>query len=323
MLLKYCKKLLKKADYNFYIDELLAILENNKIKFHNGFVMAQMSDIFQSESVDYYQNERLEIILKNRYYDGHESEKYWIVELLPNVIGKKAYDFLIAVIHSNDKLAIRANAIKQLAIISKQPFDKNLPKDPGHWKETDLRLDDIDQWIKDGCREECEYLPPNQDKSLFEPTTKFEMVVSKLNQKLQKDQNHQDYSNYDNFLIVADENKISKICQKYNLKGIYLEFIKRYSPCNVIIQKGMYDILLYGADNILENQTGYSIDKNGCPFEGFPENYLVIADRCADPYCIDLEDEDSKIYFAIHGEGKWKFKKAYNSFIEFLEYLIK
>ena len=321
LLLKYCKRLSKKADYNFYINELTEILENNKIKIHNGFVIAQMVEAFEPERFDSFQSDRLETIFKNRYYNGHESEKYWLVKLLPKIIGKKAYDFLIAVIRSDVKLDVRANAMKQLAIISGQPFDKDLPVDPGYWQETDLRLDEMQQWIKDGCKEGDGYLPPNRDRSLFEPTNEFEAAVSKLNRKLQKDQNHRDYSNYNNFLIVADENKLGKVSQKYDIKGRYLEFLKRYSPCNVIIQKGIYDIFLYGVDDILKNQIGYSIDENGDLLKGFPENYLVIADRCADPYCIDLEKEDSEIYFARHGEGQWKFKKAYNSFVEFLEYL--
>lgn len=321
--LKYCKRLLKNADYNFYIDELLDILENNKIKFHNGFVIAHMIDVIKLDDFEYYQKDKLERILKERYYTGHEREKYWIVGLLPKLTHQKSYDFLITVIHSDEELEVRANAMKQLAMISKQPFDKDLPKDHGHWKATDLRLDEMEQWIKDGCKEGQGYLPPRQDKSLFEPTNEFEMLVSKLNQKLQKWQDNQDYSNYDNFLVIADDNKINNVCQKYCIQGLYLEFLKRYSPCNAIIQKGMYQISLYGVDNILERQIGYSIDMDGKSIEDFPKNYLVIADRDADPYCINLDEEDSKIYFARHGEGYWKFKKAYNSLIEFLEYLSK
>ena len=38
---------------------------------------------------------------------------------------------------------------------------------------------------------------------------------------------------------------------------------------------------------------------------------------------IDIANEDSAIYFAKHGQEVWKFKKVYNNFIEFLEYLAK
>ena len=33
----------------------------------------------------------------------------------------------------------------------------------------------------------------------------------------------------------------------------------------------------------------------------------------ADPYCIDITNEDSAIYYAKHGQGVWKFKKVYNN----------
>ena len=34
------------------------------------------------------------------------------------------------------------------------------------------------------------------------------------------------------------------------------------------------------------------------------KDYLVIADREADPFCIDLTLEKSPVYFALHGMGK-------------------
>ena len=85
----------------------------------------------------------------------------------------------------------------------------------------------------------------------------------------------------------------------------------------------MNEILLYGVDNIIENQTGYSVDSDNNIVEDWPSNYLVIADKFADPYCMDITNEDSAIYYAKHSQGVWKFKKVYNNFIEFLEYLAK
>ena len=111
--------------------------------------------------------------------------------------------------------------------------------------------------------------------------------------------------------------------EKYQLRGNYLEFLTRFSPCNVLIEKGLYEVNLYGVDVLEEKQIGYSVSNDGKSFEDWPSSYLVIADRYADPYCIDLSKENSKVFIANHGEGKWKFRKAYNSFEDFLLYLAK
>ncbi|RKO72177.1 hypothetical protein D7322_08795 [Sphingobacterium puteale] len=37
--------------------------------------------------------------------------------------------------------SICATALKTISLFSKQPFDRQLPKDPGHWKVADLRID--------------------------------------------------------------------------------------------------------------------------------------------------------------------------------------
>ena len=181
----------------------------------------------------------------------------------------------------------------------------------------------MEAWIKAGCPDGEGYQPPNLDKALENPTNEFEEVVAKLNNKLKKEQDTSDYSSYENFLVVAEESAINQLKNKYHLQGVYLEFLTRFSPCNVMIEKGMYETYLYGADNLEERQIGYSVSEQGEPLEGWPKNYLVIADRFADPYCIDTTQEDSCVYFANHGEGEWKFKKKYKNFQEFLSYLAK
>ena len=213
--------------------------------------------------------------------------------------------------------------MKSLAMVSGQPFDRSLPKDPGKWKQNDIRMQELDHWISEGRPDGEGYPPPNLDEALFHPTTDFETVVSKLNAKLSATQDRKDYANYDNFLTVSDEDAWNSLIQGYRITGIYAEFLKRFSPCHVVVTKGMNEILLYGAFDLANNQVGYGIDQGGRKLEGWPENYLVIADRFGDPYCIDVTKEDSKVFFAAHGEGNWKFKKAYNSFADFLDYLAK
>ncbi len=321
---KYEKKLLKAKDYNHYIDEMIDIIERNRIGFHNGYLMACILRNVDFDSFEYDKKDALFDKLKKRYYHLHErSESYWIVRFVSKLVHKDAYDFLIDVIKSEKALEVKANAMKSLAMVSKQPFDRNLPKDPGFWKQTDIRMQELDQWIEGGCSDGPGYSPPRLDDALFNPTNDFEGAVSKLNAKLINVQDTSDYSSYDNFLIIPNEDQYNAVMEKYDIQGVYAEFLKRFSPCKVTVTKGMYEILMYGVYDLIENQVGYAVDQSGNALEGWPKNYLVIADRFADPYCIDLTNEESKVFFASHGEGDWKFKKVYNSFVEFLEYLAK
>ena len=323
--IKYEKKLLKTNDPNRYVDEMVEIIERNRIGLHNGTLMGFMMRNVDFDSFTYYRNRELYDKLIRRYYgeNSHKSERYWIVRLASKLGQKEAYDFLIDVIKGDETLEIRANAMKSLATVSKQPFDKGLPKDPGKWEQGDIRMQALDSWISEGRPDGVGYPPPRLDDALFRPTTDFEAVVSKLNAKLSATQDMKDFSSYDNFLTVADEDTWNSLVQGYRITGIYAEFLKRFSPCNAVVTKGMNEILLYGVEDLAEKQIGYGINQDGRMLAGWPKNYLVIADRFGDPYCIDVTKEDSKVVFSAHGEGDWKFKKAYNSFADFLDYLAK
>ena len=331
---KYEKKLLKNKDYGNYIDEITDIIEKNKIGFHNDFLMSRIVKNIDFDHFEYPEKDDLFEKLKNRYYAEYKKRKetsfrpgryesYWIVRLVSLLVRKDAYEFLIDVIKSDDATEIRSNAMKSLSMVSKQPFDRGLSKDTGHWAQTDIRIKELDAWIAEGCPDGSGYPPPVLDPALFNPTNDFERLVSRLNEKLKKEQDTSDYSSYDNFLIVPCEEKRTEIFEKYDIRGLYAEFLTRFSPCKAIVTKGAYEILLYGVHDITENQIGYSIDRDNHKLEGWRENYLVIADKFGDPYCIDITKQDSEIFYAKHGEGNWKFKKAYNSFLEFLEYLAK
>ena len=323
--MKYEKKLLKAEDPNAYVDEMMEIIEQNRIGFHNGTLMGFMMRNVDFDSFTYYRSRELYDKLIRRYYgeNSHKSERYWIVRLASKLGQKEAYDFLIDVIKSDEALNVRANAMKSLAMVAKQPFDKGLPKDPGKWKQEDIRMQALDGWISEGRPDGEGYPLPRLDDALFHPTTELEAAVAKLNAKLSAIQDTKDFSSYDNFLTVANEDTWNVLVQTYRIRGIYVEFLKRFSPCHVVVTKGMNEILLYGVDDLANNQVGYGIDQGGRKLEGWPENYLVIADRFGDPYCIDVTKEDSKVFFSAHGEGDWKFKKAYNSFADFLDYLAK
>lgn len=321
LLLKYAKKLARKGDWEFFVDEFIDILLNSNVKYYNGLVLSEMVEKVDWDNFTYHKKDEVTEILKKRYVEtGNSDERYFILIVLAKLIGKEAYPFLIEVIRSDEERKICAIAIKILSVLSKQMFHRSVPSEVRLWKTKDFRLEEIEAWVAGGCKDGEGFC---FDKALEAPTNELEEAACRLNGKLRKKQDASDFSSDDYFLLPTEEAKIGYLKDKYALKGVYLECLTRFLSCDLNISKGMDDICLYGADNLEERQIGYSVSEQGEPLEGWPKNYLVIADRFADPYCIDTAQEDSCVYFANHGEGEWKFKKKYKNFQEFLSYLAK
>ena len=82
---------------------------------------------------------------------------------------------------------------------------------------------------------------------------------------------------------------------------------------------------LYGVSTLIKSQQGYSFNPaTNQIIEDWPENFLVIADAGADPYCLDInqiKDNDAPIYTSMHGTGKWEFELYADSFLTFLKEL--
>ena len=69
-------------------------------------------------------------------------------------------------------------------------------------------------------------------------------------------------------------------------------------------------------------QAGYSYNPcTDAKIEDWNSNYIVIANRYGDPFCLDFLQENSPVYFALHGEGKWEFDVVFESFQQFLKAL--
>ncbi|MBO5110934.1 MAG: SMI1/KNR4 family protein [Clostridia bacterium] len=329
-LLKYEKFLQKKKNDVLYIEEMIDVLVRNKVRLHNGFILASIVRNVDWSNLAYDKRQELAVMLTKRYYgDGHPREHYWVMMLVSLLIGREAYPLLMDAARRDSVLEVRACAIKSLAKVSGQTFDRNLPKDPGKWKEQDLRLDEMEAWIAEGCPDGPGYLPPVLDPALTTPTNDFERTVCAFNRRLERLNQDTfawdptDYSSYTNCLAHADREQVIKLQKAYAFPIWYAEFLTRFSPCNVVIPKGMYEIYLYGADDLAEKQIGYSVSVQGDALEGWPDGFVVIADRFGDPYCIDCTGKRPGVLFARHGEGVWNFSKKYNSFEEFLAYLAK
>lgn len=174
-MIKYSKKLLKTKNFNYYIDEMIDFLDRNKVQFHNGFILVEIMRNVDFDTFEYYQKDKLFDKLVNRYYIQYNKrinkltirhdESYWTMEFVTKLVKKDAYKFLIDVVKSNDHLEVKANAIKMLAIASGQHFDQNLSKDPGYWEKKDIRIDELNKWIENGCPDGPGYLPPRQDEA--------------------------------------------------------------------------------------------------------------------------------------------------------------
>ena len=255
---------------------------------------------------------------------------YWGIDGLLKTKGQNAYSTLIE-LAQNEKLPIdvRAKAIKSISVYSRQPFDKDLPEDPGYWKTEDLRITELIEWQKQGYKTGVGYSEPQTHPTLKNPKTELEKAVAKLDKKLEIERKRQqDLSNPSNWLAVAPQIKIDAIERKWKLPNNYLTFLKIYSPIRVHIDNDKFfqGLCLYGADDLIKLQAGYSFNAlTGEIIEDWPPDYIVIADAGADPYCIDIgniKNDDAPIYTSMHG-GKWEFEKYADSFIDFLKDIVK
>ena len=252
---------------------------------------------------------------------------YWAIDGLLKTTGIQAYDQLIT-LATNEHLPVsnRAKAIKSLALHSQQPFDRQLPADPGYWKVQDLRLEELISWQKNGLQTGAGYAAPVTHPALQQPLTQLEQITARLEKKLQqRRKEHQDPSNPSDWLIVAADSDIQAIDSKWTLPEVYHTFLKNFSPLRVMINEGdafPAGLDLYGAAELIARQDGYAY--NSVKQEkilDWPENYLVIADAGGDPFCIDLTTTEGAIYTSMHGMGTWEFELYAESFIAFLDEL--
>ncbi len=73
---------------------------------------------------------------------------------------------------------------RRLASFSKRRFDRQLPPDPGKWEASDLRLGELATWAQAGYPDGEGKPTPRRHPALDQPTSDFEMIVSRLDKKL-------------------------------------------------------------------------------------------------------------------------------------------
>ncbi|WP_426073669.1 SMI1/KNR4 family protein [Janthinobacterium sp. DSP2-3-3] len=255
---------------------------------------------------------------------------YRAIDGMLKSIGKAAYAPLVALAAADTSpLNVRAKAIKSLAVFSRQPFDAGLPYDPGHWKAEQLRLADVLAWQRDGNPDGAGHAAPITHAALDDPHTPLEKAAARLEKKLaarrkKEQEQEQDLAQPSNWLAIASADDMAGIAQRWTLPEHYRRFLACHSPLRVFIDSPQYfqGLSLYGAAELAKAQHGYAWNPvNGATIAGWPEQYLVIADAGADPYCLDLgdvTDGDAPVYHAEHGMGAWRFERHADGFIDFL-----
>lgn len=319
---KLIQKLLKKyssTDREYVLNILTEYAKNGQILHWRNFLLSDIVKLVNEEEAKYI-----------NFFEWCVTQPkltYWGIDGLVKTKGKKSFPTLIE-LAKNDNLEIetRAKSIKSISIYSNQSFDRDLPKDPGHWKLEDLRIVEVENWQKTGYQEGQDYSKPKTHISLENPKTELEKMVSKLNQKLEVERSkNQDLSNPTNWLVIADETDILNVEKKWKLPENYLLFLKNFSPLNVYIDSKKYfqGLNLYGASELLKRQEGYSFNPViNQTIDEWPKNFVIIADAGADPYCIDIskiKENDAPIYTSMHGTGEWEFELCADSFLDFIK----
>ena len=126
---------------------------------------------------------------------------------------------------------------------------------------------------------------------------------------------------------------MDEICSRWRLPKDYIEFLYKHEN-NIYVNVNDDDededdyfsyeneIEIYGAKSLLIGQHGYSYNPvQKAVIEDWNPNYVVIANCNADPYCIDISMDNSPVYYAAHGTGKWEFTKDSESLKEFFDSL--
>jgi hypothetical protein len=257
--------------------------------------------------------------------------RYWSILGYVNSAGKGSYKELTDIAHDTTlSLAERGHAIKCLARFSKQRFDRQLPSDPGYWKESDLRLSEVMAWAQDGYPDGHGYSEPIRHSALDQPKTAFDKIVSRLDTKLAKKRHQrQDLAEPTAWLAIASSEDIERIKARWKLPSIYLDFLTRFSPIKATIESRRFynHFQLFGAGELIEAQLGYSFNPvEQQPIEDWPKHLVVIANHGGDPFVLDLSKSDGKdapVDTAEHGAGAWAFSRESDSFCAFLETLAR
>lgn len=312
------KKIAKKSPStrNKIIDAMMKYSEETELSHLKSLIIPSINEIVhenENQYADFY---------KAKIERGDQTEVYYAIEGYAKVMQKAAYDLFVDVLLSR-KLDMECEAliVCELSHLSDQPFDLGSPYEKRQWTDDNLKLEQIKKWKDDGYPDGKGYEDPAVHICLHDPNTPEEMIYAALDKKLEKKrEKNKDKAHPAYWLVQADAADIDMIKERLNPPANYLDFLSKASPLNVEMNLKDYGIVsLYGAHDLIEAQNGYSVVPGEIDEENdFPENYIVIATCEADPFCIDITQNNSPVYYAMHGMGGWNFDEAFDSLGDFL-----
>ena len=309
------RKIVKKYGEKMHRETLQTLaqaVKESKITHARNFVIAHISELVTENDT----------ALAPFFYEMiTKGLPYWAFSGLLKVESDKCYPFLVDYLQKEDSKGNKGSAIIALAEHSGQPFNNDLPSDPAYWET--LPMEKVLEWQAQGY-------PKKQAQNEFpflitNPQTDLEKAMAKIEQVLAKERDFWKVNSYqynNAILRAAEKQVIDKIKERWELPTLYLTFLERFSPAEDAFLKS---INLYGANTLIAHQCGYAFSSpNDELFPDWKAHWLVIADKDADPYILDLSKSDGNeapIYKASHGAGQWKWRKVSGTFLEFLEKL--
>lgn len=252
---------------------------------------------------------------------------YHSLEGYAKCAGKDAIeDFLPILNNPKYPLRMRAKAVKLISRLSNQTLDRGLPSEPGDWHAEDLPLGKIDEWLLAGKPDGSGYPVLSRDSALDAPQTRLEKLCAQLDSKLlQRRLDNFDSAHPSNILVPANSDLLASLAKRDLLPSIYLEFLARFSPVQVMLHdhKSLKCLYLYGfAAHLPKNERSESDEPP------LPDSHFAIARLDDKFYVLHLDEStgiDAPVYLASHKSSKvpkWNAKKVCDSFLDFLEQVV-
>ena len=264
---------------------------------------------------------------------------YWSIQGLVRVAGKSSFPVLTQfALNPAHPVEDRGKAICEMALLGGQHFIQGRPSDPGHWKVSDLPVNELQEWAAGGFPPGPGFSPPERHPRLDAPESQLDRIASQLDAKLAKLRKaRQDPVNPSNWLVPASQSDLAAIQARWTLPSMYSEFLRNFSPLrvNVVSRRYYQGLDLFGASELLAAQHGYSFNPlTGERIDDWPPEYLVIGNHAGDPFVLDLSHpstvdapvltaghDDPPMLTAGHLESGWNFARETPSFLTFLERL--
>lgn len=123
---------------------------------------------------------------------------------------------------------------------------------------------------------------------------------------------------------------LDKAKKLFKLPARYRSFLAESNPANVETVTPVERIRLLPAEELIEEQVGFSLGEDGTPHDGnggWRKSWLVIGQSAllGDPYFLDLAKLDAEgdcpVYTAMSGTDRWEPNLAASSFVQFLQIL--